>query len=130
MSILWVMVSIAGLSILVVLVGLALRVRAAGLEVKVLKARLESVNRDLNALCSGAVGVDRRMTGLEHQGRSLELRQETLENQSQKQDERPYGEAIQMIHKGATAAGLVEKLGLSLSEAELMVMLHGVRKAS
>ena len=128
MSILWVVVSITWLAMLVVLIGLVLRVRKAQLEVKTMKARLESISCDLNALCSGAAGVDRRITMLEHQSRRLDLRQESLENQTQ--DERPYGEAIQMIHKGATAATLVEKLGLSLSEAELMVMLHGVRKAS
>lgn len=129
MSVLWVVVSITGLLMLAgMVVGLALRVRTIQLESRALKARLESVCCDLNALCSGAVGVDRRITMLEHQGRRLDQRQETLENQ--KQDERPYGEAIQMIHNGATAAGLVDKLGLSRSEAELMVMLHGVRKAS
>ena len=127
MSLLWVVVLITGLFMLAGMVGLALRVRAMQFESKALKARLESVCCDLNALCSGAVGVDRRITMLEHQSRRLEQRQETLENR--KQNERPYGEAIEMIHKGATAAGLVDKLGLSRSEAELMVMLHGVRKA-
>jgi len=128
MSMLWVMLSFVGLSLLAGLLGVVLRLRRLQLEMGVLKARIESVSSDFSALCSGAVGVDRRMTMLENQGRRLDLRQESLENH--KQDERPYGEAIQMIHKGATAAGLVDKLGLSLSEAELMVMLHSVRKAS
>ena len=79
-------------------------------------------------MLSGTVGVDRRLTMLESQGRNLDLRQESLE--SRKQDERPYGEAIQLIHKGATAESLVERLGLTRSEAELMVMLHSVREAS
>ncbi|MCB1829904.1 MAG: DUF2802 domain-containing protein [Chromatiaceae bacterium] len=127
MSLLWVVVSITALLLLAGMAWLALRVHTVQLESRALKARLESVCCDLNALCSGAVGVDRRITMLEHQGRRLDQRQETLENQ--KQDERPYGEAIQMIHQGATAASLVDKLGLSRSEAELMVMLHGVRKA-
>lgn len=127
MSLLWVVVSITALLLLAGMAWLALRVHTVQLESRALKARLESVCCDLNALCSGAVGVDRRITILEHQGRRLDQRQETLENQ--KQDERPYGEAIQMIHQGATAASLVDKLGLSRSEAELMVMLHGVRKA-
>ena len=130
MSTIFIVVSITGLSMLALLLGLFLKVKRARLEVEALKARLESVSCDLNALCSGAVGVDRRISILEHQSRGLELRQESLEIQHQNQEERPYGEAIQMIHKGATAASLVERLGLSRSEAELMVMLHGVRKAS
>ena len=75
------------------------------------------------------MGVDRRI----HIGASepwTGVAPESLEIQHQNQEERPYGEAIQMIHKGATAASLGERLGLSRSEAELMVMLHGVRKAS
>ena len=128
MSIPWIMVSLTCLSLLVVLVGLALRLRRAQLGIIELKARLESVNCDLSALCAGAVGVDRRMTALEGLSRRLDQRQESLENQ--RQHATPYGEAIQMIYQGATAAELTAKLALSRSEAELMVMLHGARKAS
>jgi hypothetical protein len=55
-------------------------------------------------------------------------RQESIETAKQSGD-RPYGEAIQMVHKGAGVARLVDDLGLSRSEAELLVMLHGVKKA-
>ncbi|MCP4283756.1 MAG: DUF2802 domain-containing protein [Gammaproteobacteria bacterium] len=128
MQALWIIVSITTLCMLAGLFGVTLRMRALRFESRALKARLELVSSDLNALCSGAVGVDRRVSTLENQGRSLDQRQESLENQ--KQDERPYGEAIQMVHKGASAGNLIDKLGLSRSEAELVVMLHGVRKAS
>lgn len=34
-----------------------------------------------------------------------------------------------MVYQGASAENLVQKLGLNRGEAELMVMLHGVRQA-
>ena len=128
MPTLLVVVSIFGLLMTAGLLFTVQRLRRVLLELKTLKMRIDSVGSDLNALCSGTVGVDRRIVVLESQSRRFELRQESLENQ--KKDERPYGEAIQMVHKGATAESLVGKLGLSRSEAELVVMLHGVRKAS
>jgi hypothetical protein len=41
------------------------------------------------------------------------------------QSDRPYGEAIQLVQRGASASDLVKELGLSRSEADLVVMLHG-----
>ena len=128
MPTLWIVVSVIGLAMLAGLVSMVLIVQRLRLQLSHLKLRLESIGSDFNALCSGAAGVDRRVTVLENQSRRLDHRQESLENR--KQDDRPYGEAIQMVHNGATAAGLVDKLGLSRSEADLVVMLHGVRKAS
>jgi hypothetical protein len=103
------------------------RLRGQRREIRQLNARLDTLVADVGALCSGAAGVDRRVGLLESQGRRLDLRQESLENQ--RQEERPYGEAIQLVQKGASASGLVDKLGLSRSEAELVAMLHGARKA-
>ena len=87
------------------------------------RARLDSLAENLNALCSGAVGVDQRLGRLENRGRDLAYRQESIE--SHQYAERPYAEAIRLVHQGATAARLEEELGLSGSEAELVFMLHG-----
>ncbi|MCB1849536.1 MAG: DUF2802 domain-containing protein [Gammaproteobacteria bacterium] len=127
MPTLWIAFSTIGLLLAVLIVALQ-RIQRQQREMSLMKRRLDGVASDLNALCAGAVGVDRRITQLEDHNRQLDQRQESLE--IQQQDERPYGEAIQLVHKGATAAALVENLGLSRSEAELVVMLHGVRKAS
>lgn len=126
MPTLWIAFSTIGLLLAVLIVALQ-RIQRQQREMSLMKRRLDGVASDLNALCAGAVGVDRRITQLEDRNRQLDQRQESLE--IQQQDERPYGEAIQLVHKGATAAALVENLGLSRSEAELVVMLHGVRKA-
>jgi hypothetical protein len=89
--------------------------------------RIEALNGTLAALCAGAVGVDRRLSRLEKQGRDLGYRQEAIENQQQ--GEQPYGEAIQLVQQGASAIRLVEELGLTRNEAELVVMLHGMKEA-
>ncbi len=88
----------------------------------------EQLTTTINALCASAVGVDKRVIKLERNGRDLIYRQEHIET-SQQPGDRPYGEAIEMAQKGARASRLVEELGLSESEAELLVMLHGVKKA-
>ena len=92
-----------------------------------LDKQIEQLSSTTNALCAGAVGVDRRVVKLERNGRELVHRQESIESQQQMGD-RPYGEAIQMVQKGAESSRLVEELGLSNSEAELLVMLHGIKK--
>lgn len=86
------------------------------------ETQIHSLIENLNALCSGAVGVDQRVNNLERTGRDLAHRQESIESQQQ---DRPYGEAIQLVQQGASASRLVEELGLSRSEADLVVMLHG-----
>ena len=89
--------------------------------------KIEILSANLAALCAGAVGVDKRVARLEKHGRDLQHRQENYENQGQ--DEHSYGEAIQMVRKGATAPRLMEELGLGRNEAELIAMLHGMKKA-
>ncbi len=88
----------------------------------------EQLTSTINALCASAVGVDKRVIKLERHGRDLTYRQEHIET-SQQPGDRPYGEAIEMAQKGARPSRLIEELGLSKSEAELLVMLHGVKKA-
>ncbi len=89
--------------------------------------QIEQLSTTTNAMCAGAVGVDKRVAKLERSGRDLIHRQESIE--SRHSDDRPYGEAIQMVQKGADASRLVDELGMSASEAELLVMLHGIKKA-
>jgi predicted RNase H-like nuclease (RuvC/YqgF family) len=90
--------------------------------------QIEQLTTTTNVLCSSAVGVDKRVIKLERNGRDLVHRQEHIES-SQQTGDRPYGEAIEMVHKGARVSRLMDELGLSKSEAELLVRLHGVKKA-
>lgn len=104
------------------LILLGLRVRKFTGQLREAEIQIHSLTENLNALCSGAVGVDQRVSNLERTGRDLAHRQESMESN---QSDRPYGEAIQMVQQGATANTLVQELGLSRSEADLVVMLHG-----
>lgn len=90
--------------------------------------QVEQLTANINVLCASAVGVDRRVIKLERSGRDLIHRQEHIESTQQPGD-RPYGAAIEMVHKGAGVSRLMEELDMSKSEAELLVRLHGVKKA-
>ncbi len=117
------------LALLVVLgwITVLRRLRAVSTKLQQAEARIEILTDNLNAICSSAVGVDQRVNRLERHGRAMESRQESVE--SQRKFDRPYPQAIQMVQKGATAERLMEELGLSRSEAELLFMLHGVKEA-
>ena len=126
MNIYWfILAIIAGLT-LSGFIWLYIYVRGQKQELSVALSRLESLESSLNALCIGAVGVDQRVSRLERQSRDLTHRQETMETQHK--SDRPFGKAIEMVHKGASANQLIEELGLSRGEADLVVMLHGLKQ--
>jgi hypothetical protein len=124
----WIAIVGLGAALIFCLLALAYVIRDYSRKLAEMRAPVHSLDATLNALCAGAVGVDRRLSGLEKKGRDMAHRQDSME--SQKQSDRPYGEAIQLVHRGATIDRLVAELGLSHSEAELVVMLHGMKQAS
>ncbi|MES9875134.1 MAG: DUF2802 domain-containing protein [Candidatus Sedimenticola sp. PURPLELP] len=126
-DLLTIMAVITCLGVLGMLMLLGLRVRSQASQIDDLTGRVEYLASNLNALCSGAVGVDQRVSRLEQKGRDLEYRQESME--THQHSERPYGSAIHMVHQGATVNRLMDELGLSRSEAELLVSMHGAQKA-
>lgn len=93
------------------------------------KHEIETLKQTVGALCSSAVGVDKRVNRLERQGRDLEERQENIEQHSQYGDP-PYADAIRMVHEGAGPERLVEELGISRDAADLIIMMHGTRRES
>ena len=123
----WVAIIGLGASSIFCLLALVYIIREQARKLEQVRVPVNALGSTLNALCAGAVGVDRRLSELEQQGRDLVCRQESME--SQKQNERPYGEAIQLVHRGASIDRLVAELGLSHNEAELVVMLHGMKRA-
>ncbi len=90
------------------------------------KRDIETLKQTVGALCSSAVGVDKRVNRLERQGRDLEERQEHIEQQSQS-DDPPYTDAIRMVQDGAGPEQLVNELGISRDAADLIIMMHGVK---
>ncbi|MCU7916878.1 MAG: DUF2802 domain-containing protein [Candidatus Thiodiazotropha sp. (ex Epidulcina cf. delphinae)] len=91
------------------------------------KREIETLKQTVGALCSSAVGVDKRVNRLERQGRNLEERQENIEQSSQ-QGEPPYSDAIRMVHAGAGPEQLVSELGISRDAADLIIMIHGMKR--
>ncbi len=123
----WILTAAIAVMAVATLLALAMTMRLQSRKLTELREGIRALGSDFNALCSGATGVDRRISRLERQGLDLDHRQETLENQRQTGD-MPYGEAIQLVQKGASAERLVEELGLSQGEAELVMLLHGMKK--
>lgn len=91
------------------------------------KRDIETLKQTVGALCSSAVGVDKRVNRLERQGRDLEERQESMEQHSQ-YGEPPYADAIRMVHEGAGPEQLVNELGISRDAADLIIMMHGIKR--
>lgn len=84
--------------------------------------------QSISGLTAGAVGMDRRMSRSEAAGRLMDERQQTFENQQAA--DQPYSQAIRLVQQGASERRLVEELGLSESEADLIVRLHGLRNSA
>lgn len=89
---------------------------------------IERLQQELRALCSGAVGLGDHLRQLERGLKGLNERHDRLELKDP--GERPYAQAIRLVHNGAGANEIADTCGLTRSEAELIRMLHGVDKAS
>ncbi|MBL3617868.1 MAG: DUF2802 domain-containing protein [gamma proteobacterium endosymbiont of Lamellibrachia anaximandri] len=89
---------------------------------------VEILKQTVGALCSSSVGVDKRVNRIERHGRDLEERQESMEYQ--RGGEPPYAEAIRLVQEGAKADRLMDELNISRGEADLIVMLHGMKRSN
>ncbi len=122
----WIMVGCIG----VVFIGVLLWILVSTIgkqRVQLIQAqiKIDTLSSNLSALCAGTVGANKRLNQLEQHSRALQVRQDQLE--TQEQNDGSYGEAIQMVRHGATAERLMEELGLGSNEANLIVMLHGMK---
>ncbi len=91
------------------------------------QTRIDALTSNFSALCAGTIGVNKRLNQLEQHNRALQTRLDHIENQEQ--NDCSYGDAIQMVRHGATAPRLIDELGLKSDEADLIVMLHGIKEA-
>ena len=90
---------------------------------------LETVQRDLRALCNAAVQVGARVNQLEQVAKELQQRQRELGLRQEKMiqpepEARNFEQAIKLAQKGASVEELMDICGLSRGEAELMSMMH------
>lgn len=122
-------IAILALTILLILLWvLQMRAESQRRETLALYRRdIDTLKQTVGALCSSAVGVDKRVNRLEQMGRDLEERQESIEQQSQTGDP-PYSDAIRMVQEGAVADDLIAELGISRDAADLIIMMHGQKQ--
>jgi len=92
-------------------------------------ATLQTIQRDLRALCNSAVTVGERIKRAERRLQQLTERQDELglrQDQIDQEDPegRAYAQAVKMAQKGARAEELMEMCGLTRGEADLIAMMH------
>lgn len=87
-----------------------------------LKLAVNELHDNFNALCSGSVGVGKRLGRLESKARQQAERQSRLEHKAP--DLQSYGNAVRLANKGADMDELVDHCGLSRGEAELILFLN------
>ena len=89
-------------------------------------AALQRIQKDIHALCAGAINLGKHMDGLEQRIRRLAERQDQLELRDPM--EQTYAHAIRLAQKGVDVNDLVENCGLARGEAELLLRIHRVEQ--
>lgn len=87
---------------------------------------VQSLQKDVTALCAGAVNVGKHLSAMEQRVRRLHERQDQVELRDP--DQRSYGHAIRLAQRGADVDELISNCGLARGEAELLLRLHSVKK--
>ncbi len=123
----WVGIGIASLVAIGGLLWILIyHLRKQSIQLAQAQAQIDALSSNFSALCAGTTGVNKRLNQLEQHNRALQMRQDHIEHQEQ--NDCSYGDAIQMVRHGATAPRLIEELGLGSNEANLIVMLHGMKE--
>jgi hypothetical protein len=84
--------------------------------------KLKLLNDDVNALCTGAVGMGGHVNKLEQKLKRVIERQDQLD--SRDPSDRAIDQATRMVRQGATVEELVTSCGLVRAEAELLLLLN------
>ncbi|MEJ2573771.1 MAG: DUF2802 domain-containing protein [Gammaproteobacteria bacterium] len=84
------------------------------------------MQKDMHALCAGAINMGKHVDSLEGRIRRLGERQDRL--QLRDPMEQAYTRAIRLAQKGVDVNELVENCGLSRGEAELLLRIHRVQE--
>lgn len=127
----WMIVSLSGTAILCALVSLLLyRIVRRERMINTRNAKLiETMQADIHALCSGAAGIGERVSRIDERLRRTSERQEQLE-MHKGADDRTYAQAIRMVQSGSSIQDVMNICDISRGEAELIMMMHNVEKAS
>jgi hypothetical protein len=82
----------------------------------------EQVIDQISAINAGSIGMGDRFLKLEREMQMLSARLDDL--QAQMHSNTPYAHAITLAQKGSSAEEIMELCGISLNEAELLLMMH------
>ena len=88
----------------------------------------DQVVDELTALNAGSIGMGGRFLKLEKDLQALASRLDDI--QIQIQSNTPYGHAIVLAQKGSSVEDIVELCGISLNEAQLLIMMHQGKQAA
>lgn len=83
---------------------------------------------ELSALNAGSIGMGDRFLKLEQDLQSCARRIDEL--QSQIHNNSPYAQAILMAQRGNSLKDIIELCGLSVNEAQLLIMLHQKKRVA
>lgn len=83
---------------------------------------------NITAINAGSIGMGGRFLKLEKNQQAMANKIEEL--QSQLRSNSPYEQAIKLVQKGSPAEEVMELCGISLNEAQLLIMMHGSNKAA
>lgn len=104
--------------------------RTASLRAKLARNEdiLHSLQADLNAVCSGALGLGEHLAHLEQRAHQMSQRQEKIEMEAP--SSQSYRHAMKLVDKGANLEEVIADCGLARGEAELVALAHRIKKAS
>ncbi|MCW8956769.1 MAG: DUF2802 domain-containing protein [Gammaproteobacteria bacterium] len=83
---------------------------------------------ELSALNAGSIGMGGRFLKLERDLQACTRHIDEL--QSQIHNNSPYAQAILMAQRGSSLKDIIEVCGLSVNEAQLLIMLHQKSRAA
>ncbi len=86
------------------------------------------VNSELVAINAGSIGLGERFIKLEKQMQQLVARMDDVSNEVRSNS--PYAYAIELAQKGTRADNIAELCHISLTEAQLLVMMHQQNQAA
>ena len=89
---------------------------------------IERLQRELRAFELASVGVGDQVGKLAQRQRQLAARQD--QQTFKDPDSQPYQHAIRLAHRGASTEELMQVCGLNRGEAELLSLVHQLKKAS
>jgi hypothetical protein len=87
-----------------------------------LSLELETMRRELSALCTGALGAGNHLDRIDRQMLRLIERQNRLEEREV--SEHDYDRATKLIRAGAGVERIVKECGLPRAEVELLLRMH------